>query len=155
MSQHIRGLSLFSPVFGTQVSVEANRAAIVLIVVHSDQCAECREYVAKIWTARAEVFEWDERVIVAVREPSVGVPDFGAAGFETLIDTENRLPISGTGVMVADEWGEVFHATAGHHRFLAPSALAEWLRFIAMQCPECEQPEGPWREIQSHGQNLT
>ena len=153
MSQHIRGLSLFSPDSGTQVSVEANRAAIVLIVVHSDQCAECREYVSKIWAARAEIFEWEERVIVAVREPSAGAPDFGASGFEVLIDTQNRLPISGTGVMVADEWGEVFHATAGHHRFLAPSVLAEWLRFIAMQCPECEQPEGPWREIQTHGQN--
>jgi hypothetical protein len=151
MNHGLRGLNLMSPVSGEPVAIESNRAAIVLVVVHSEKCDECREYVSSIWHARDEVFQWDERVIVAVRNPSGDTPDFGAPTFEVLIDDEHKLPISGTGVMVADEWGEVFHATAGHHRFLAPSALAEWLRFVAMQCPECEQPEGPWREIQSHG----
>ena len=151
MNHGLRGLHLLQPGNGEPVALEANRAAIVLIVVHSEKCDECREYVSTLWNERSEVFQWDERVIVAVRDPSDDTPEFGAAAFEVLIDAEHKLPISGTGVMVADEWGEVFHATAGHHRFLAPSALAEWLRFVAMQCPECEQPEGPWREIQARG----
>lgn len=151
MNHGLRGLNLLSPVSGEPVAIEANRAAIVLIVVHSEKCDECREYVSTLWNVREQIFEWDERVIVAVRDPSNDPPDFGAPAFEVLLDADHQLPISGTGVMVADEWGEIFHATAGHHRFLAPPALAEWLRFIAMQCPECEQPEGPWREIQSRG----
>lgn len=148
MSNGLRGIRLFSPRSGSDVPVESVRAALVLIVVHSERCQECRDYVSAIWNARERVFEWGERLIVVVQEPSADVPDFGSPDIEVLIDADHKLPISGTGVIVADEWGEVFHATAGHHRFLAPAALAEWLRFVAMQCPECEQPEGPWREIQ-------
>ena len=151
MNHGLRGLHLTNPGTGALVPIEANRAGIVLIVVHSHRCDECREYVATLWEARGVAFEWNERVIVAMRDQSNDIPDFGAAAFEVLIDADQKLPISGTGVMIADEWGDVFHATAGHHRFLPPSALAEWLRFVAMQCPECEQPEGPWREIQYRG----
>jgi hypothetical protein len=30
-----------------------------------------------------------------------------------------------------------------------PSAdeVTEWARFLVVQCPACEQPEGEWREI--------
>lgn len=150
MNNGLRGIPLFSARDGQQVVVEPGRAGVVLIVVHSDKCKECREYVSDVWNQRADIFEWGERLIVVMREPSTEETDFGIPDIEVLVDANQKLPISGTGVMVTDEWGDVFHATAGHHRFLSASALKEWLRFIAMQCPECEQPEGAWREIQLH-----
>ena len=52
-------------------------------------------------------------------------------------------------VVILDEWGEVFFvadAEAGHD--LPTSAeIADWIRFLAIQCPECEGPEGEWRKI--------
>ena len=56
------------------------------------------------------------------------------------------------GVLVADQWGEIFHvapielggadvdsADATHAAHAADAeTLIEWLRYIQMQCPECQ-----------------
>lgn len=41
-----------------------------------------------------------------------------------------------------------FVADAGVRHDLPRSGdLADWIRFLAIQCPECEGPEGEWRTI--------
>jgi hypothetical protein len=150
MKNGIRSLVLLSPHTHERVLLDTGRTACVLVVVHSDRCDACREYVQDLCDQRPQLFEWGERLIVVVRDPSEDPPDFDRTNLDVFIESEEKLSFSGTGVIVTDEWGDIFHATAGHHRFLSSTALAEWLRFIAMQCPECEQPEGPWREIQTH-----
>ena len=51
--------------------------------------------------------------------------------------------------MIADEWGEVYSvADAGAgHRFPGAPEIIEWVRFLAIQCPECEGPEGEWKTV--------
>lgn len=50
-------------------------------------------------------------------------------------------------IAVADQWGEIFHSVSCEplHGFPPVDELARWVRFVAIQCPECEGPEGPWR----------
>lgn len=143
----LRAVTLLSPSDRQPVILKPGRGALVWIVVHGDRCTECREYVRKVWDKRHDIFQWEERLTVVVREPGPDYPDFGIAELDVLLEGNPKLSFSGTGLIIADEWGDIFHATAGHHRFLSEASLAEWLRFVAMQCPECEQPEGPWREI--------
>jgi hypothetical protein len=52
-------------------------------------------------------------------------------------------------LVIADEWGEVYSvADAGTgHRFPTPPEIIEWVRFLAIQCPECEGPEGEWKTV--------
>jgi hypothetical protein len=44
------------------------------------------------------------------------------------------------GVVIADRWGEVYFVTgaAGAAGLPGPDALVEWLRFVQVQCPECQ-----------------
>jgi hypothetical protein len=69
------------------------------------------------------------------------------------IDADARL---GTGaapgatvLLIVDAWGEVYHAerlpAAGGGP--AASEVEGWLRYVATQCPECEGPEGGWRDV--------
>jgi hypothetical protein len=45
-----------------------------------------------------------------------------------------------TAVVIADQWGEVRMAEAAgpSHRFEAGDEIVQWLRFIAIECPECQ-----------------
>lgn len=43
------------------------------------------------------------------------------------------------GVVVADRWGEIHYAAGGRVDDLpAPSEIIEWLRYVQVQCPECQ-----------------
>ena len=52
-----------------------------------------------------------------------------------------RCAIEGGGMIIADQWGEVFLVEAGGagvHGLPAAEEVVEWLRFVAIQCPECQ-----------------
>ena len=55
--------------------------------------------------------------------------------------TWNTIPgIPSAGLVVADRWGEVYYVKgAGRAADLpTPGDLAEWLRYVQNECPECE-----------------
>ena len=82
-------------------------------------------------------------MLIAVRaQPMDG---FDGAGVEVVTDEDVKLPIDDIGVIIADEWGDIYHArSVAAHEFPDIPEIEEWTRFVAIQCPECEQPEGPW-----------
>ncbi|HEX5474510.1 MAG TPA: hypothetical protein VFX12_07620 [Vicinamibacterales bacterium] len=43
-------------------------------------------------------------------------------------------------VLIADRWGEIHHVADGLplDRLPDPASLVEWLRFVQVQCPECQ-----------------
>lgn len=44
------------------------------------------------------------------------------------------------GVLIADRWGEIQHVQQADSAAALPppAALIEWLRYVQMQCPECQ-----------------
>ena len=64
-----------------------------------------------------------------------------AAEDTTFVVTSNTIPgIPSPGVVVADRWGEIYYVkSAGRAANLpTPDDLAEWLRYVQNECPECQ-----------------
>lgn len=112
----------------TLVLLRGIRGPLVLIVVHSVQCEGCRDYVRALSTYSVPITEWTGRIVVAV---------------------PGELAVAPPAVVIADEWGEVYAVLRGAADHALPSAaeIGEWVRFLAIQCPECESPEGAWRTV--------
>lgn len=58
-------------------------------------------------------------------------------------DPERRLASAGItvpAVLIADQWGELFvvEPAGVEHVLLAPDEIVAWLRYLAVQCPECQ-----------------
>ena len=104
------------------------RGPRILLLLHDD-CARCDAWVRdELDDVEDHVHRWDARVVRLGSDFSANAP--GAAW-----------------IAVTDEWDEVYHVThiGSDHTFPDPADLVEWARFVSIQCPECEGPEGPWR----------
>lgn len=120
------------------------RRSPVLLLVHDSHCAACRAYVRKLEEWSASLGEWDGRILVLSPEHPEDVPGTKSDAIPILADPERRiagaLSVRHPAVIIADQWGQV-HASlpAGEdHDFPSASEIEEWLRFLAIQCPECE-----------------
>jgi hypothetical protein len=113
----------------------------ILVAVHGGGCGECGAYLHHLAEAAAELSEWDAHAVVIVPDAAAPAPDLP---FPVVLDAERRFAartgLKGAAVVIADQWGEVAHvadAGAGHALPAAPE-LVEWVRYLAMRCPECE-----------------
>ncbi len=64
-----------------------------------------------------------------------------AAQDTTFIVTSSGIPgIPSPGVVVADRWGEIYYVKGAARAADLPSPddLAEWLRYMRNECPECQ-----------------
>ena len=123
----------------------------VLVLMHSVTCGACRRYVREELApvARA-IAEWGGRLSVVVAGPLANAATFAETttdALEVLMDADATLAPLGTAVVVADEWGEVHYVTDADavHDLPRRDEVLSWVRFLAIQCPECEGPEGAWR----------
>ena len=123
------------------------RAFPVIVAVHGAECDGCRAYLRRLSAVEAEIREWDGRVLVIVPGGLEDAARLAAAvdpRFTVLADAEGGwarwMGKDGVAAVVADPWGEVrFRHDAGMaHDLPEPAELADWARFIAIQCPECE-----------------
>jgi peroxiredoxin len=129
---------------GAAYALRLGRSAPVLVLVHAAGCEACERFVAELDALAPELQEWDARVLV------VGPDAPGEAGpphdsrFPRLSDPEARLAsalsVRAPAVVIADQWGQVHerNPAGDDHRFPAPAELVDWLRFLAVRCPECE-----------------
>ena len=126
----------------------SGRQATVVVVIHGSDCESCRRYLADLQAHEAAIRDWDGRVLVVLGE------ELGAAerlraelalGFAVLADPARTLA-EGDGLeagtlLIADQWGEIFHVEStgsAAHTFSSPEEVAEWLRYVTIQCPECQ-----------------
>ena len=138
---------------GTRAPLRGLRGPVVAYVAHSADCDACLDYVRTLAAALDRIGEWGATVRVVTTSASHALRK--AAGHVTvLLDPAglvvNRKASSPARLIVADEWGEIYFAAeadADHAGLPAPDEIVEWARFVAVQCPECEQPEGEWRKI--------
>jgi hypothetical protein len=126
---------------GGTVPVRAgNRLASVLVTVH-EGCADCDAYVERLASRSAEIREWDGRVLVASTRLQPGADP--SAVLRRAADPDGILAgarVPTPGVLVADQWGELFavEAAGADHRFIDAGEVVDWLRYLAIQCPECQ-----------------
>jgi peroxiredoxin len=123
------------------------RVSPVLVLVDDGECDACRAWLHRLAAASAEIGEWDGRVIVVVPAPSdraMRIAGDAAKSFTLLADPDGalaaRLGISTPALVIADQYGEIHHAApAGDaHDLPDPAEVFDWLRYLAIQCPECQ-----------------
>ena len=127
----------------TRRALRRGRSVRVVFVRH-DACAGCDAYLAALVSA-ARADSWGAE-IVAIAAHLPGAPTPGVTWLE---DPERATLGDPLRVIVADEWGEVFMSVDAAHEPELPSqrAVSEVVGYVAIQCPECEGPEGLWREL--------
>ena len=149
-------LRLASMSGGKPVALRGGRGPRILLLTHAPDCAVCERYLRGITRHAAEISEWDGRLLVVVPGSAGEAGALAGAdppGVRVLADPGQRvarqLGLRGAAVVIADEWGEIYFAVdAGvEHALPAPEEIVDWVRFISIQCPECEQPEGEWRTL--------
>lgn len=137
---------------GTAVRLRSGRGPRVVYAAHSSECDACRQYMRDLSAAQDQFAEWDGRLTFVVAEPLEAAAALRASlgrDVEVLADAEHALGLAGGTLLVADEWGEEHFTTTTDAAHALPDAaeVVEWVRFVAMQCEECERPEGGWREV--------
>lgn len=137
---------------GHMARLRGGRGPRVVLRAHSSTCGPCRDYVRGLLEDGTAVDDWNARISVVVPDAMGGAEAMHTAldgRVQVLADPENQLGLADPVLVVADEWGEVYFATAidADHALPNPTEVAEWAQFIVIQCPECEGPEGDWRNI--------
>ena len=134
---------------GAPVSLRRRgRDNTVVVALHAADCGGCLEYLSALAEAHETLRDWDGRVLAVLHGPLETAEEIRAARglpFAVVADAEGRLRegwgIAGGTLLIADQWGELFLVQPGgegEHEFPPPAELAEWLRFVAIQCPECQ-----------------
>jgi peroxiredoxin len=122
------------------------RKSPMLILVHRQGCPSCRAHLDDLALHHDAITEWDAHVMIISPDPH---PAGDAAPgkvhpFPFLMDPDQRLAsalsLQPPATVIADQWGEVrtVHEAGQDHRFLTPAELAEWAKYLAVQCPECQ-----------------
>jgi len=131
---------------GVPVRLRARgRRATLLLLVHAPGCAACGAFVQGLEAEADEIEAWDGRPLIVQPEPgpAAAAPAPGRH-FPLLSDPDARvstaLSVRPPALVLADQWGEVHlrHEAGEDHRFPTVAEIVEWLRFLAIQCPECQ-----------------
>ncbi len=94
------------------------RKNLLLVSIPSDDSTSAA-YIANLDSRRAELTAHDT---------------------ECVVTADSIRDVPRPGIVIADRWGEVHFVTSRTTaRALPPAAeLVEWLRFVQVQCPECQ-----------------
>ncbi len=126
-----------------------NKQNLVLLVFPNGIVEQAAQVLRALAEKSAEVRENETRVIVVL--PS-GQQNAWKESQELIVATEESGRIFGdlaTGTEAAiyflDKFREIFHVYRITTKTEWPAAeeLIGWIRFVAMQCPECHPPEWP------------
>lgn len=114
----------------------------VVLLLHAADCSGCLAYLERLAESEESLREWEARVI-AIAPDAASIP--ATLPFRVLSDREGRFErisrLAPGSLVIADQWGEVFHVhdgVPGEHAFPGPPEVVEWMRFVAIQCPECQ-----------------
>lgn len=134
---------------GEVTDLRRGRGPRIVLAVHEAHCEPCRLYVRSLGAMVGQVREWGGSILIVVPGGAEAARSFREMlPDQVRILTDDTASIAGgAAVVVADAWGEVYAAaSAGAAHDLPPvTELAEWVEFLAIQCPECGAPEGGWR----------
>ncbi len=137
---------------GAPAQLLSGRGPSIILIVPENEAADCVDYLDVLAAAAPQLAEWGGHVVVVVPGPVAAAEPVRCHLGENatvLADPEGKLSGIGPSLIITDEWGEIhFYASAGDRQELPDAQeLQDWARFIAIQCPECEGPEGEWRNL--------
>lgn len=122
------------------------REPVAVAWLHDASCSACAAIRAAWATAPPRLAPWGGALVLVV--PAL-VP--APTGARLRLDPEGRWAAAAgcpaPALAVADPWGEVVAVWTGHDGWPDASGLEEWVRYVAVQCPECTIVEGPWRAL--------
>jgi hypothetical protein len=106
------------------------RRFLVLVALRDADAPEARAYTAAL-RAEPALVDYDTSLVVY---------DARRQGFDSAAGPAHPSLVPPPSVTIVDRWGEVQHvASSESERGLpSPAALVEWLRYVQMQCPECQ-----------------
>lgn len=142
-------LSLAGKGEAPSLDLRSGRGPRVVVTLHERPCRDCEGYLDSLAGALDEAREWGGEILALAPGSRSGKWSGTPPEIPVFDDPERVLASGRAAAFVADRWGEVyFAAEAGQgHGLPEVGELVSWLRFIAIQCPECEGPEGPWRTL--------
>lgn len=131
-------------------ALDASRGPRVFVAMHAVGCETCIGYVKQVLHMRDELASWGGHVAVVCSECSgESAAELAGLGVPLLDDRDALLAHGRLTVIVADEWDEIYFASESDevHGIISADEVLEWVKFVAIQCPECEGPEGEWRNL--------
>ena len=135
---------------GAGAGLRSGRGPRTVFTPHGYECAACAAYLDTLAGAAPAIrHDWGGRLFVVLPDAALRSFYSPREGVRLLLDANGAFATGDVALYVADEWGELYHTTDGSSTHDLPGAdeLVEWARFVAIQCPECEGPEGPWRTL--------
>lgn len=120
------------------------RTNLVLFYHHGGGCPSCRAYLAALAAGLPALREEEAAVLAIGPDDRAGARDLASAlgqPFPFLSDPDGKATQPGLpapALVVADRYGQVWAAWAGGEAHALPGVgeIADWLRFIGLQCPE-------------------
>lgn len=132
------------------LNLRPTRGARVFVTMHRPDCDECVRCVREIASLREAVASWGADILVVSAE-AIEPQDMALRqlGVPVLEDPARAMADGRLTVIITDQWGEAWFAGDGKglHDCISSDEVVEWVKFIAIQCPECEGPEGEWRNL--------
>ena len=146
----VPAVTLAGAMGGPQGALRGSRGPRVFVTLHDVRCPRCIEYVAEIGSIRDSLEGWGADVLVIGPEGAeAGAGPLAALEIPVLEDPTRLVASGRLAVIIADRWGEVYFASDpdGLHDAIPGAEVLEWVKFVSIQCPECEGPEGEWRHV--------
>ena len=121
----------------------------VLLLVRDEALDRARPYIGALERSLAELREWNGSALL-VTERAVADTALPAARAEPETWVALGIREGESALIIADRWGDVYSSQQSRSFADLPSTeqIEEWIRFLAMQCPECgvidEPGYGEW-----------
>jgi hypothetical protein len=121
----------------------------VLLFVRDAALGGARSYISALEARVEELREWYGSALLVTERavPETTIPRARAAADAW---AALGIPEGESALIIADRWGDVYSAQHSRSFGDLPSTdqIEEWIRFLAMQCPECgvidEPGYGEW-----------
>jgi hypothetical protein len=126
---------------------DRGRIAPAIVVAHNGGCRQCDAFLGRLALERQSFLDWGGEVVVVRSGVRCTEYDGGPAAespFPVLLDRDGllarALAIEVPAVVIADQWSVIHCAEqAGpEHRFITPAEISDWMKYLAVLCPECE-----------------
>ena len=128
---------------GVTIAVRPSSSRAVIMLLPHPDCVQCDAYLRQVSTERARFLRWSAMAITIVADTSEADRVSAFVDLPVAADPalRHRWRLEDTAaVVVADSHGEIWDRAMAADGHILPDVddIEEDVRFIAIQCPECD-----------------